>query len=120
MSAHQMVCHLSDSFRASLKEKYISPSSAFLKRTLLKWVALWVPLQWPRGIKTRPEMDQRQGGTPPAEFVSDLETLRILLERFCSSQGEFAPHAMLGQMSRKERMRHAYLHMDHHLRQFGA
>jgi Protein of unknown function (DUF1569) len=120
MSAHQMVCHLSDSFRASLDEKYISPSSTFLKRTLFKWVALWVPLPWPRGIKTRPEMDQQQGGTPPTEFASDLEKLRILLERFCTSQGEFAPHAMLGQMSRTERMRHAYLHMDHHLRQFGA
>jgi len=120
MSAHQMVCHLSDSFRASLHEKHISPSSTFLQRTLLKWVALWVPLQWPRGITTRPEMDQRQGGTPPTEFASDLANLRILLERFCTSRGEFAPHAMLGQMSRTERMRHAYLHMDHHLRQFGA
>ena len=120
MSAHQMVCHLSDSFRASLNEKYVSSSSTFLKRTLLRWVALWGPLPWPRGVKTRPEMDQQQGGTPPAEFASDLETLRILLERFCTSQGEFAPHAMLGQMSRTERMRHAYLHMDHHLRQFGA
>jgi uncharacterized protein DUF1569 len=73
-----------------------------------------------RGIKTRPEMDQQQGGTPPAEFASDLETLRILLERFCTSEGEFVPHAMFGQMSRIERMRHAYLHMDHHQRQFGA
>jgi hypothetical protein len=27
---------------------------------------------------------------------------------------------MFGQMSRTERMRHAYLHFDHHLRQFGA
>jgi hypothetical protein len=34
MSAHQMVCHLSDSFRASLNEKYVSPSITFLKRTL--------------------------------------------------------------------------------------
>ncbi len=41
MSAHQMVCHLSDSFRASLGEKYVSPSSTFLKRTLMKWAALW-------------------------------------------------------------------------------
>ena len=120
MSAHQMVCHLSDSFRASLGEKYISPSSTLLKRTLLKWVALWVPLPWPCGIKTRPEMDQQQGGTLPVEFASDLEKLRILFERFCTSEGEFGPHAMLGQMSRTERMRHAYLHMDHHLRQFGA
>jgi|SRR6267154_1343723 len=120
LSAHQMVCHLSDSFRASLNEKYISPSSTFMKRTLFKCVALWVPLPWPRGIKTRPEMDQQQGGTPLTEFASDVEKLRVLLERFCTSQGEFAPHAMLGQMSRTERMRHAYLHMDHHLRQFGA
>jgi Protein of unknown function (DUF1569) len=59
-------------------------------------------------------------GTSPTEFVSDLEKLRILLERFCNSEGEFAPHATLGQLSRTERMRHAYLHIDHHLRQFGA
>lgn len=120
MSAHQMICHLSDSFRASLGERYISPSSSLFKRTLFKWVALWIPVPWPRGIKTRPEMDQYQGGTPTAEFASDLERICILLDRFCNSKGEFAPHATLGQMSRRERMRHAYLHMDHHLRQFGA
>src|ERR1700678_4167192 len=110
MSAHQMVCHLSDSFRVSMGEKYISTASTFFKRTLYKWLALWVPLRWPHGINTRPEMDQQQGGTPPAEFASDLETLRALLERFCTSEREFLPHATLGHMSRTERMRHAYLH----------
>jgi hypothetical protein len=120
MSAHQMICHLSDSFRAALGEKQISQSTTFFKHTVYKWVALWLPFQWPHGIKTRPEMDQRQGGTPPAEFASDLEKLRILVDRFSKSEGEFASHATLGQMSRTERMRHAYLHMDHHLRQFGA
>jgi len=65
-------------------------------------------------------MDQYQGGTPPVEFATDLEKLRIVLNRFCNSNGQFAPHATLGRMSRSERMRHAYLHMDHHLRQFGA
>jgi hypothetical protein len=112
MSAHQMVCHLSDSFRASLGEKRVSRSSSLLTRTLLKWVALWVPLPWPHGIKTRPEMDQRQSGTQPTEFSSDMDKLRVLLGRFCDSEDEFAPHAVLGQMSRTERMRHAYLHMD--------
>jgi hypothetical protein len=72
MSAHQMICHLSDSFRASLGEKYVSPAAPFLKRTLMKWAALWVPLPWPHGIETRPEIDQQQGGTPPAEFASEL------------------------------------------------
>jgi len=120
MSAHQMICHLSDSFRAALGEKRISQSTTLFKRTIYKWVALWLPFHWPHGIKTRPEMDQHQGGTPPTEFASDLEKLRILFDRFCTSEVEFAPHATVGQMSRSERMRHAYLHMDHHLRQFGA
>lgn len=120
MSAHQMICHLSDSFRGSLGEKYVSSASSVFKRTLLKWVALWVPLRWPHGVKTLPEMDQQQGGTPPSEFASDSEKFRILFERFFSSENQFAPHGMFGQMSRSERMRHAYLHIDHHLRQFGA
>lgn len=50
----------------------------------------------------------------------DLEELRALFGRFCRFEGEFGPHAMFGQMSRAERMRHAFLHIDHHLRQFGA
>ena len=65
-------------------------------------------------------MDQRHGGTTPVEFSSDIQGLRVLLERFCTHEGEFAPHAMFGQMSKIERMRYAYRHIDHHLRQFGA
>src|SRR5262245_49440329 len=94
MSAHQMICHLSDSFRASLGEKPVNPATSLFKRTLFKWAALWVPLPWPHGIRTRPEMDQQLGGTPPAAFASDLDQLFVLFDRFCSSKGEFAPHAM--------------------------
>jgi Protein of unknown function (DUF1569) len=54
------------------------------------------------------------------DFESDLKHPRTLFERFCTWEGEFAPHPVLGQLSRTERMRHAYLHLDHHLRQFGA
>src|SRR5580700_11690271 len=112
MSAHQMICHLSDSFRAALGEKQVSQSTTLFKRTIYKWAALWLPLHWPHGIKTRPEMDQQQGGTPAEEFASDVKKLHILFERFCTSQGEFAPHPMFGSLSRTERMRHAYLHLD--------
>ncbi len=120
MSAHEMICHLGDSFRAALGEKKLSPATTPFKRTLFKWTALWVPLPWPHGIMTRSEMDQRVGGTRPEEFAADREKLRILFDRFCDWPGEFAPHPVLGPLSRKERMRHGYLHVDHHLRQFGA
>jgi hypothetical protein len=120
MSAHQMICHLSDSFRAALGQKPISSASTPFKRTIYKWVALWVPLRWPHGIRTRPENGSAVGGgTPPVEFASDLAMLHPLFEQFCGWKSEFAPHAMLGPLSRTERMRHAYLHIYHHLRQFG-
>jgi hypothetical protein len=120
MSAHEMICHLSDSFREAFGEKELSTATSLFKRTLFKWAALWISLHWPRGIKTRPEMDQHQGGTPPEEFASDSERLRILFARYCAWLDEFAPHPILGPLSRSERMRHAYLHIDHHLRLFGA
>ena len=52
MSAHQMICHLSDSFRVALGEKHVSSSSTLFKRTIYKWAALWVPFRWPHGVKT--------------------------------------------------------------------
>ncbi len=119
MSAQQMVCHLSDSFRISLGEKFAQPADTFVSRSLLKWAALWLPLRWPHGFPTRPEVDQQQGGTSPTEFAADVAQLRMLFERFCD-RGDFAAHPMFGMLSDGERMRHAYLHMDHHLRQFGA
>ena len=108
MSAHQMVCHLGDSFRAALGEKYISSASTPFKRSVVKWWAHWTPLPWPHGFKTRPEMGRQLGGTQPAEFAADVETLRGLIGRSCDSEGEFAPPGTFGQMSRNERMRHAY------------
>jgi hypothetical protein len=120
MSAQQMICHLSDSFRSALGERYASPDTSLFKRIVLKRLALWVPVPWPHGFKTRPENDQLQGGTRPGEFAIDLRQFLVLFERFCSVEDEFGPHPIFGQMSRIERMRWGYLHMDHHLRQFGV
>ena len=121
MSPHQMVCHLSDSFKAAMGEKYVSPGGTIMHRTLMKWVALRVPLKWPKGFKTRPEMDQEGGGTRPAEFVSDVNELRMIMDRFSSAERDFrwAPHPVFGPMSEAEWQRWGYLHVDHHLRQFG-
>jgi len=119
MSAPQMICHLSDSFRSALGEKSVSQDTNLFKRTGMKWLALWVLPSWPHGVKTRREMDQQQGGTPPAEFSADVERLRVLFDRYCAAQ-QFSPHPMMGPLTRTERMRWSYLHMNHHLRQFGV
>ena len=121
MTSHQMICHLSDSFRSRLGEKEISPAGNIFTRTAVKWIALYAPMRWPPGAKTRPEVDQEIGGTPPGDFERDRQQLVELIERFTASpkNAEFRPHPIFGDMSEFEWMRWGYLHCDHHLRQFG-
>ena len=122
MSAHQMVCHLCDSFRGPMGQKEMSPMPGMIGRGVVKWIALYAPLPWAHGFKTRPEMDQEIGGTRPTDFATDVQELRRLLEQFTGEPREFAwrPHPIFMEMTDGEWMRWGYLHMDHHFRQFGA
>jgi hypothetical protein len=127
MTPHQMICHLSDSFKFVFGEKEISSiSNPFINnpftRTVVKWIALYAPLPWIHGAKTRPEVDQEIGGTPPDDFERDRRQLGALIERFTAQAKdvEFHPHPFFGDMSVAEWMRWGYLHCNHHLRQFGA
>ena len=122
MSAHQMVCHLSDTFLCVMGRKPVSHATGLFQRSVLKWFALYVPLRWAPGIATRPEIDQCVGGTKPAEFAADVEQLEGLVELVTAPSREFQwhPHPVFGRLSEWEWLRWGYLHMDHHLRQFGA
>ena len=122
MSAHQMLCHLNDSFLAVMGEKYVSSATGPLQRTVVKWVALYMPVPWPKGVPTRPEMDQLIGGTAPVEFEHDKRALVTVIERFSNPKRDFewSPHPIFGQMPDPEWLRWGYVHTDHHLRQFGV
>jgi hypothetical protein len=122
MSAHQMICHLTDSSRMATGQKPVSDATGPLQKTLVKWIALYLPLPWPRGILTRPEIDQELGGTCPGDFAADVAELEALTERMVIDQrrSDWPTHPIFGRMSEADWLRWAYLHMDHHLRQFGA
>ena len=122
MTAHQAICHLNDAFKAREGEKASSPALNWFSRSVMKWIALESSLQWPRGVKTRPEFDQLIGGTPPDDFERDCAQLEARIERFCqpSDTSNYQPHALFGQMTEAEWLRWGYLHCDHHLRQFGV
>jgi hypothetical protein len=79
MTAHQMICHLADSFRGPLGERHISPVTNVLLSPVIKWVALYGPFLWPKGMPTRPEVAQGIGGTPPTDFNRDRAELLMLL-----------------------------------------
>jgi len=122
MSAHQMVCHLGDGFRMALGQKRVSPATGLLQRTIIKGFALYVPLPWPAGIPTNPEINQEGEGTRPVDFATDVAQVEALLEVLTAPTRSLdrQSHPTFGVMSDAAWLRWAYLHTDHHLRQFGA
>ena len=117
-----MVCHLSDALRMGTGHKPVSHATGPLQRTILKWIVLYAPLSWPAGILTRPEIDQELAGTKPIDFAADVAQLETLLELVTAQTRSFdwQVHPIFGRMSDAAWLRWGYLHMDHHLRQFGA
>jgi hypothetical protein len=86
----------------------------------VKWLALYVPVPWPRGYPAPHEIEQlAAAGTPPAVFDYDRETLLVLMEHFTQAAVRGRRHPLWGRMSEWEWGRGGYLHTDHHLRQFG-
>jgi hypothetical protein len=122
MSAHQMVCHLTDSFRMATGQRPVTHATGVFQRTILKWIALYLPVRWPPGILTRPEVDQELGGTRPVDFAADVAELEALIDVVTMRTRDFhwQVHPIFGRMSEAAWLRWAYLHMDHHLRQFGV
>lgn len=114
---------MSDAFRMLTGTKPVRRVANPIERTLLKWVALSLPLPWPPGLfMTTPEIDQLQEGTKPAAFTVDVAELESLVERIASEPGrlEGQAHPIFGRLSAAAWLRWGYLHTDHHLRQFGA
>jgi hypothetical protein len=122
MSAHQMVCHLNDSLLVAMGQRDVSHAVSLPSRTIVKWLALYLPVRWPVGILTRPEIDQEVGGTRPIDFAADVARQQALMEDVTGPHGKLhgAEHPIFGSMSERAWLRWAYLHTDHHLRQFGA
>ena len=115
-----MVCHLCDSFRFALGEVQVNGVSTWLDRTVIRWIALHTPLPWPKGVRTRPELDQKIGGTPPKSFEKDRTELLALMWRFVEESGRRPAHPIFGKLTEDEWQHWGWRHVDHHLRQFGV
>ena len=121
MSAHQMICHVADSFRMALGEKATADISTLFSRTAMKWIALRAPVPWPPGrIRSSRELDQEIGGTRPQEFEADRREAEALLRRMAGAAPAPPRHPIFGDTTWEEWLRWGYLHTDHHLRQFGV
>ena len=122
LTAPEMIVHCTICLEAGLGLRQVSAAETFVMRNVVKYIALYMPAPWPPGFKTRPEMDARRNGNRTGAFVSDVAKLVQRLEEFAAHRPTrpWARHPMFGAMSESEWKRWAYLHTDHHLKQFSA
>ena len=120
MTPNEMLCHVADSFELALGERPFAPADTWMRRTVLKYVALRTSHAWPQGIETLPEVAQGAGGTRPVDFESDRARVVALMRRFASNDAKYGSrHPAFGPMTREEWLIWGYRHTDHHLRQFA-
>ena len=118
MDVQQMLVHVGDAAASALGRRPFSTTTRSGPRGLVRLIALYLVPRTPRGIKS---------GAEPADKVLDRETfardreraIELLRDMAAPGQGFAAEHPAFGAMNRGDWLRYAYLHTDHHLRQFG-
>jgi hypothetical protein len=118
MSAHRMICHLTDQMRHTLDIERPEPRRGPLRWSWVRWASIYL-VPWPKGrVKGPPEAFV----TEPESWREDLDRLQALLETFAGRgpDADWPEHALFGPMSGRDWGVFIHKHFDHHLRQFGA
>lgn len=122
MSIQQMICHCTDQIKmAEGKTNIKFIGNIFLTKIVKHFILLGMPA--PKGkVKTYRELDQFKGGTKPITFENDR---KLLIDAIKNFDKEFpfdkkVVHPSFGEMNKAEWARLIYIHLDHHLRQFGC
>ena len=121
MTPNECLTHLTDALRHPIGERpAVLPPRSWFRHVPLKWLVLWVLPRNPRGVKTRPGADPKLEGTKPVEFARDLAELNRVTNKYLAMIPEIhTEHTRFGPMRERDWLRWWWMHMDHHMRQFG-
>ena len=115
-TAPAMLCHLADQLRVATGEFPTIRHDTLPRRTLLKWLVIYSPMQAPPGrVQTAPEMLI----SSPTTWATDLAAVEALIHRLATTPSA-AVHPFFGPLSHREWARLTWKHLDHHLRQFAT
>ena len=118
MSLNGMLWHCSEVNTAILEGK-LSDKTPTFKQWLIKNLVLNVRQQLPKGIKTNPKFVKNE----QQDLQTNIEKEKVIdsIIRFTNHTNlPGGEHPVFGRLNDKEWGRFAWLHMDHHLRQFGG
>lgn len=121
MKVEQMLAHCSDQIRLANGQKQPHEKPTFINRNIAKYVGLWLPQIPFKNMKDPVDMNQKFYGTPSTDIETEKENLTRLLcdVRNLPEQKKLNSHPMFGKLNFNQWGRFMYVHIDHHLRQFG-
>jgi hypothetical protein len=122
MNTSQMLAHCADQIRLALGQKEPHEKPTFINRNIAKYIGLWLPRIPVKNLQGPVDMDQQYFGTISSDIATEKLNLLNLLDevRLLPAQAVLKPHPMFGKLNRSEWGRFMYVHLHHHLRQFGV
>lgn len=120
MSIGQMLVHCAIQAKIATGEvKAEKQEGPFFYRTAIgRWLSLYA-IPWPHGIDTPSVMNMETNGVAVGDFESGRAGLIAALEDI-RTLVRLHPHPFYRNIHRKHWGRLIWVHLDHHLRQFGV
>ena len=119
MNATEMMHHLKQSLVIIMGAEP-SDKTSTLKQKIFKQFMLHVIPKYPKGAKAPHSINMKKSNIQTNSFESEKEGLHEKLELFIMQQNIHAVHPYFGILNRKEWGIFTWMHLDHHLRQFGV
>ena len=121
LSLPRMFAHLRITFEISLEEREVKDESRAWLMPILYFLLFQLWTDWPKGkIKASPQFLDDAAKDADAERALLVESMSRFVQRSESEPDRVVLEPMLGRISLKRWRRVHGVHVDYHLRQFGA
>ena len=120
MTAGEMLRHCSVALAATLSTpNEVRPTT--IKQKISRFLMLNVIPTFPKGAKTPHPLNMKKNNITVEALANELENFNTHVHQFVQHQQPVVvSHPYFGRMSRKQWGIVTWMHLDHHLRQFGV
>lgn len=120
MNLNQMLKHCSIQLKLGLghveQPGYEGPA---IQRSWFVYKSFLYVIPWPKGLPTPSKMNIVKNNIPSLQFTEEKKQLIKLLGEV-QSNSNLRPHPFFGPLNQKDWGRLIWIHLDHHLKQFGG
>lgn len=121
MDAAEMLHHCNNVLTATLANTGINNKKSTLRQILVRNVFLHVLPRFPRGAKAPARFDVKRNQVTDLDFLTEKENFIQLIKSYAAHTASLQSfHPVFGNLNDKQWGVLTWMHMDHHLRQFGV